>query len=189
VQRARQGLGRSFQSVELFDDMTVLENLLAASDDRSSRVYVTDLLRPERASVPEDVWRTIEAFDLETDLDRFPDQLPFGRRRLVAVARTVAARPSVLLLDEPAAGLSDAESHHLGDVVVRLAHEDGLAVMMIEHDVALVTATCDRVVVLDFGRKIAEGPPAEVTRDPTVVAAYLGQPEDELGAMAPGPAT
>ena len=91
----------------------------------------------------------------------------------------------MLLLDEPAAGLSDAESQHLGDIVVSLAHERGLAVLMIEHDVALVSAICDRVVVLDFGRKIAEGPPREVTRDELVVAAYLGQAGTALDALAP----
>jgi ABC-type branched-subunit amino acid transport system ATPase component/branched-subunit amino acid ABC-type transport system permease component len=187
--RARHGVGRSFQSVELFDDMTVLENLLAASDDRANHVYFTDLVRPTRTAVPEDVWRTIEAFGLVDDLHRYPDQLPFGRRRLVAVARTVAARPSVLLLDEPAAGLSDAESRHLGAVVVQLAREEGLAVLVIEHDVALVTAICDRVVVLDFGRKLAEGPPSEVTKDPLVVAAYLGVPEAMAGPSAQGAPT
>ncbi len=184
-QRARHGVGRSFQSVELFDDMTVLENLLAASDDRSPAVYFTDLARPQRITVPQDVWDIVQAFGLEGDLQELPDHLPFGRRRMVAVARTVAARPSVLLLDEPAAGLSDAESQHLGDIVVSLAHERGLAVLMIEHDVALVSAICDRVVVLDFGRKIAEGPPREVTRDELVVAAYLGQPGTALDTLAP----
>jgi sulfate-transporting ATPase len=188
-QRARSGLGRSFQSVELFDDMTVLENLLTGSDDRGAHVYLTDLVRPARTTVPEDLWRTIEAFGLVDDLQQFPDQLPFGRRRLVAVARTLAARPSVLLLDEPAAGLSDSESRHLGDVIVRVAREDGLAVLMIEHDVALVTAICDRVVVLDFGKVLAAGPPAEVTNDPLVVAAYLGEPDPTLGASPHGAAT
>ena len=147
-------------------------------------MYATDLVRPRRPTVPEDVWATIQAFGLEDDLDHHPDQLPFGRRRLVAVARTVAARPSVLLLDEPAAGLSDAESRHLGDVVIGLARERGLAVLMIEHDVALVTAICDRIVVLDFGHKIAEGPPAEVTRDELVIAAYMGQPDTSTDALA-----
>jgi sulfate-transporting ATPase len=176
TQRARNGVGRSFQSVELFDDMTVLENLLAASDDHGTGVYLTDLMRPQRPAVPEDVWATVEAFGLEGDLHHHPDQLPFGVRRLVAVARTVAARPAVLLLDEPAAGLSDAESRHLGEVITGLAREGGMAVLMIEHDVALVTSICDRIVVLDFGRKIADGTPDEVTADELVIAAYMGTP-------------
>ncbi len=136
-QRARHGVGRSFQSVELFDDMTVLENLLAGSDDRSAAVYFTDLVRAPRTSVPRDVWEIVQAFGLEADLHQQPDQLPFGRRRLVGVARTVASRPSVLLLDEPAAGLSDPESRHLGEVIVGLARDRGMAVLMIEHDVAV----------------------------------------------------
>jgi ABC-type branched-subunit amino acid transport system ATPase component/branched-subunit amino acid ABC-type transport system permease component len=184
-QRARVGVGRTFQSVELFDDMTVLENLLAASDDRSSFVYAADLVRPARTIVPRDVWDVVVAFGLEADLHRHPDHLPFGRRRLVAVARTVAARPSTLLLDEPAAGLSDAESRHLGEVIVDLAHTSGLAVLMIEHDLALVSAICDRAVVLDFGRMIAAGPPHEVTRNELVVAAYVGDPGTPLDRFTP----
>jgi sulfate-transporting ATPase len=147
-------------------------------------VYVTDLARPARTTVPHDVWDIVQAFGLEDDVHHSPDRLPFGRRRLVAVARTVAARPSVLLLDEPAAGLSDAESRHLGDVIVSLARERGLAVLMIEHDVALVSAICDRVVVLDFGRKIVEGRPDDVTKNELVIAAYLGQPGTALDALA-----
>ena len=176
-QHARHGVGRSFQSVELFDDMTVLENLLAGSDDQSAAVYFTDLVRAPRTSVPRDVWEIIQAFGLEADLHQQPDQLPFGRRRLVGVARTVASRPTVLLLDEPAAGLSDPESRHLGEVIVGLARDREMAVLMIEHDVPLVSAICDRIVVLDFGRKIAEGPPDEVTTNELVLAAYLGLPE------------
>ena len=174
-QRARHGVGRSFQSVELFDDMTVLENLLVASDDQSRSAYVTDLVRPQRPTVPEDVWQAVQAFGLEGDLDDHPDQLPFGRRRLVAVARTVAARPSVLLLDEPAAGLSDAETRHLGAVIVGLARERGLTVLMVEHDVALVTEICDRVVVLDFGRNpTLRCPPGQCLKPAGPVGAACG---------------
>jgi ABC-type branched-subunit amino acid transport system ATPase component/branched-subunit amino acid ABC-type transport system permease component len=176
AQRARQGIGRSFQSVELFDDMTVLDNLLTACDEHGPAAYLRDLRRISRPAVPDDVWLTIQAFGLEGDLTRTPDELPFGRRRLVAVARSLAARPSVLLLDEPAAGLSRAETHHLGEVITQVAHEQGLAVLLVEHDVALVTSICDRIVVVDFGRKIADGPPAAVTADPLVIAAYMGQP-------------
>jgi ABC-type branched-subunit amino acid transport system ATPase component len=113
---------------------------------------------------------------LEPDLDRLPSDLPYGRRRLVGIARALAAAPSVLLLDEPAAGLDDHETEELGRQVRRLADERGVAVLLIEHDVELVLRICDRVVVLDFGRKIAEGLPSEIRTNAAVVAAYLGEP-------------
>jgi sulfate-transporting ATPase len=113
---------------------------------------------------------------LERDLDALPDSLPHGRRRLVAIARAVAASPSVLLLDEPAAGLAAIETEELGRLVRWLAHDVGLAVLMIEHDVGLVLSVCDRVAVLDFGAVIALGSPSAIAEEPAVIAAYLGAP-------------
>lgn len=152
---------------------------------RSIRVDLRDhLVRPQRPTVPEDLWGTIEELGLGDDLHLHPEELPFGRRRLVAAARTVAARPSLLLLDEPAAGLNEVESRHLGDLIRRLAHKSTLAVLMIEHDVALVSSVCDRVVVMDFGKVIAQGSPADVTSNELVIAAYLGEPDPALDDRA-----
>jgi sulfate-transporting ATPase len=108
--------------------------------------------------------------------------LPYGQRRLLSIARAVATRPSVLLLDEPAAGLDDVERAELAAVVRRLAGDWGLAVLVIEHDMEFVMSVCDHVVVLDFGRKISEGGPEEVRRDPRVVAAYLGESAERVAA-------
>ena len=126
----------------------------------------------------------VEEFGLEEDLDRRPEELSFGKRRLVALARAVAAEPSVLLLDEPAAGLGEHETAELGRLVRRLADDWGMAVLLVEHDVSLVLGVCDRVSVLDFGHVIAQGDPQSIGRDRTVVEAYLG---DEAAAAAPRP--
>ena len=176
TRRARAGLGRSFQSLELFEDVTVRENLLVACDAQDPGRYGVDLVHPGRPSLSPVAAAAVREFGLASDLDAMPDSLPHGRRRLVAIARAVAASPSVLLLDEPAAGLTGIETEELGRLVRWLAHDVGLAVLMIEHDVGLVLSVCDRVAVLDFGRIIALGPPAAIAEDPAVVAAYLGAP-------------
>jgi ABC-type branched-subunit amino acid transport system ATPase component/ABC-type branched-subunit amino acid transport system permease subunit len=176
TRRARAGLGRSFQSLELFEDITVRENLLVACDDQSVGRYGADLVHPGKPQLSVVAAAAIREFGLEGDLEVLPDSLPHGRRRLVAIARAVAAAPSVLLLDEPAAGLTSVESEELGRLVRWLAHDVGLAILLIEHDVGLVLRTCDRIAVLDFGHLIASGAPDAVAQDPTVVAAYLGAP-------------
>ena len=173
--RARAGLSRSFQSLELFDDLTVRENLLAAADPRDRLAYLTDLVVPGHPPLPAPVVAAVEELSLAPVLDRRAEDLSYGQRRLVAIARAVACSPSVLLLDEPAAGLDETESAELGRLVRRLADEWGMGVLLIEHDVALVLETADRVVVLDFGHKIAEGRPAEIRSDPAVRKAYLGE--------------
>jgi sulfate-transporting ATPase len=189
--RACAGVGRSFQSLELFESLTVRENLRVASEDRDRRAYLLDLVWPRRPPLAPAAVIAVREFGLDADLDRRPEELAYGRRRLVAIARAVATRPSVLLLDEPAAGLDDDESGELGELIRRLADEWGIAVLLVEHDVGLVMRVCDRVVVLDEGERIAAGTPDEVRRDPSVVAAYLGEPvaaEDASTEPAPAPA-
>jgi sulfate-transporting ATPase len=172
--RAHAGLVRSFQSLELFDDMTVLENLQAASDRPGRAAMVTDLFRPGSEPLPPVAAAAVREFKLESVLHARPGSLPYGQRRLVAIARAVAAAPSILLLDEPAAGLDEAESRELAGLVRRLADDWGIGVLVIEHDMDFVMGVCDRVLVMDFGRAIVEGTPAEVRDDARAIAAYLG---------------
>ena len=184
--RARMGLSRSFQSLELFDDLTVAENLMTASDRRDYRAYITDFVHPAGRSFPPVVAAVIEEFRLTDVLGQCAGDLSHGERRLVAIARAIALEPEVILLDEPAAGLTDGESRELARVVRRLADEWGLAVLLVEHDVNFVMTISDHIVVLDFGRIICEGPPELVRSDEAVIAAYLGGAElDDPSSAAP----
>ena len=180
--RAGAGLSRSFQSLELFEDMTVLDNLYAACERPGRWTWLTDLVRPGSRPLPTQVLVAVREFGLQDSLDRPVGDLSYGERRLLAIARAVATSPSVLLLDEPAAGLSDDETRELAELVRRLAEDWGMGVLLVEHDVDMVMSVCDQVVVLDFGRRICAGTPDEVRRDPAVRAAYLGDLEPETTA-------
>ncbi len=185
MRRARAGLARSFQSLELFEDSTVFENLSVAADPQDLRSYLRDLVRPVNPPFPPEVVRAIIEFQLDEDLHRDVKDLSYGKRRLLAIARAVAMHPSVLLLDEPAAGLSSAESVELARVVRRLADDWGMAVLVVEHDMNFVMGVCDDVMVLDFGTMIASGTPEAVRSNPAVIAAYLGDEIDESLLTAP----
>ena len=185
--RARAGVIRSWQSVELFEEMTIRENLLVAGDRKAPSRYLTDLLHPGRPATTATIDGAVADFDLDAVLDQRPSALSQGMSRLVGIARAIAAEPSVLLLDEPAAGLDHAESRELAHVIRRIADERGLPILIVEHDVPLLMGLCDRLVVLDFGRVIAEGTPDAVRNDPAVVAAYLGTHVDIGGSAAVRP--
>ncbi|MEO6495734.1 MAG: ABC transporter ATP-binding protein, partial [Ilumatobacteraceae bacterium] len=179
MRRARAGVARSFQSLELFEDSTVFENLSVAADPQDLRSYLFDLIWPINPKLKPEVVRAITEFGLDEDLHRDVHDLSYGKRRLLAIARAVAMHPSVILLDEPAAGLSSAEGAELARVVRRLADDWGMAILVVEHDMNFVMGVCDQVIVLDFGTLIASGPPAAVRSDPAVIAAYLGDDSDE----------
>ena len=179
TRRARAGVARSFQSLELFEDSTVFENLSVAADPQDLRSYLRDLVWPVNPPFPPEVVRAIVEFQLDHDLHRDVKDLSYGKRRLLAIARAVAMHPSILMLDEPAAGLSSSESEELAVVVRRLAEEWGMAVLVVEHDMNFVMGVCDQVMVLDFGNLIAAGPPEDIRSNPAVIAAYLGDETDE----------
>jgi sulfate-transporting ATPase len=185
--RARGGVSRSFQQLELFESSTVRENLMVASDGYSPVPYVTDIVRPTNPPLSSTAVAAVRELELEQYLDERVSDLPYGRRRLVAIARAIAVAPSILLLDEPAAGLSAPETAELATVVRRLAQEWKLGILVIEHDMSFVMSVCDRITVLDFGRQIATGTPAEIRADPAVIAAYLGEGDEEPAPAAPPP--
>ena len=177
--RSRLGLARSFQQLELFEDLTVLENILVASETTRWYDYVTCLFARRRSVLSSQVLDVIHDFGLEGTMNMRPPQLAYGTRRLVAIARAMALNPSILLLDEPAAGLSEVERVELRNRTRSLAEKRGLAIVVIEHDVNFMMSMCDSITVLDFGRQIANGSPEDVRKDSAVVSAYLGTPIEE----------
>ena len=187
ARRSQLGIGRSFQNLELFEDLTVQENLQVACDPRGLSNYLTDLVLPRRSELSDRALEMVRLFELEGDLSRKVRELPYGRRRLCAIARAAAGDPSVLLLDEPAAGLGLAEVAELSRLVTRLARHHGVAVLLIEHNIDMIVEVCDQIVVLDFGKEIARGLPADVRRNNRVLAAYMGEgpSTDEARTGAP----
>jgi sulfate-transporting ATPase len=184
-EKARHGIGRTFQNLELFEDLSVRENILTALDGRGRAAYVTDLVHPGRATLSPPAQAAVSILGLGDRLDTVVANLPQGLRQLVAIARVVAQEPAAILMDEPAAGLTGAERRVASQLFRALAHDFGAAVMLVEHNIDVVASSCDAVIAMNSGAVIASGPTAEVLRDPAVRAAYLGRLED--GASRRGP--
>ncbi|MFB9432910.1 ABC transporter ATP-binding protein [Streptoalloteichus tenebrarius] len=181
-QITRAGIARTFQNIRLFGEMTALENVVVGTDARHRTGAISALLRLPRLhrEEREAVEKAMALLEFVGIADRAADRarnLPYGCQRRLEIARALATEPKLLCLDEPAAGFNPAEKEELMALIRRI-RDDGYTVLLIEHDMRLVMGVTDRVVVLEFGRKIAEGRPAEVGEDPAVVAAYLGVPDD-----------
>jgi ABC-type branched-subunit amino acid transport system ATPase component len=171
--RARAGLGRTFQSLELFGDLTVEENLLVAAERPRWWAPLADVVAPRRRCASDALDWATEVLGITSLLDAMPDDLSLGQRKLVGVARALVGGPRAVLMDEPAAGLDSEESLVLGEAIQRVV-ADGTSVLLIDHDMGLVLGICQRIYVLEFGTVIAQGTTEAVRSDPRVREAYLG---------------
>jgi branched-chain amino acid transport system ATP-binding protein len=177
-ERARRGMSIVFQGARIFRGMTVRENVMVGAHARTQHGFLEAALRlprhrREEREIRESANSALDRVGLSDWADRSAEELPLGQQRSMQIARALCAAPSLLLLDEPAAGLRRGEREHLGRLIGEL-HRGGLTMMLVEHDVGFVTRLADRITVLDLGQVIAEGTPDEVRRHDRVVAAYLG---------------
>lgn len=181
--RAAMGIGRTFQNLQLFGSMTLLENVLVGQHAVLGGNVLFDMVHfpiaGQERRARDHAMEVLRQLHLEDHAFRRADDLPFGAQKLAGVARALSAKPRLLLLDEPAAGLNRQEAETLGQVLVSLPTELGMTILLIEHNMRLVMAISDWVVVLNEGRKLSEGSPDRIGADPAVIRAYLGEAPDE----------
>jgi branched-chain amino acid transport system ATP-binding protein len=186
---AALGIGRTFQMSQLFAGMTVLENVMTGLHRRTragvfAAAFRTPSMRREEAAAADQAWQALCYVGMERFADRPGTALSFGQQRVVEIARTLISEPQLVLLDEPAVGLSVNRVGELDRLLRRIRDDKGITMIMIEHAVRLVMGVCDRVIVLNYGRKIAEGRPDAVAADRQVIEAYLGS-EFDAARLAP----
>jgi branched-chain amino acid transport system ATP-binding protein len=177
------GLARTFQNIRLFQNMTVLENVMIGRHCRMKAgipgaVFRNPATVREEKKVVEDSYAMLQKIGLEQFVNEYAKNLPYGAQRRLEIARAMATEPIVLLLDEPAAGMNARETKELDELIVRIRDQEKISILLIEHDMKLVMSLSDRIYVVDYGKKIAEGTPEEIKNNPAVIKAYLGEDLD-----------
>ena len=177
------GLARTFQNIRLFQNMTVLENVMIGRHCRTSAGIVGAIVkskstRNEENKIIEDSYAVLEKIGLVEFVNEYAKNLPYGAQRRLEIARAMATEPFLLLLDEPAAGMNPLETRELDELIVRIRDREGITILLIEHDMKLVMSLSDRIFVVDYGKKIAQGTPDEIKNNPAVIKAYLGEDAD-----------
>ena len=174
------GIARTFQNIRLFSQMSVIDNVKVGLTERFSYSAVEGVLhigryRSMEKAMDEEALKLLKVFDLDGERDTLASNLPYGKQRKLEIARAMATSPKLLLLDEPAAGMNPNETAELMDTIALVRKEFGMTILLIEHDMRLVSGICEKLTVLNFGRVLKQGETKEVLSDPEVIAAYLGQ--------------
>jgi len=175
----KAGIARTFQNIRLFKDLSVLDNVKVGLHNRYEYSTGTAILRLPKyfkieKQMDEEAMKLLKVFDLDKEADFKASNLPYGKQRKLEIARALATNPKLLLLDEPAAGMNPNETQELMDTISFVRKEFNMTILLIEHDMRLVSGICERLTVLNFGRVLAEGPTSEVLNNPEVITAYLG---------------
>lgn len=176
----KKGIARTFQNIRLFRNMSVLDNVKVGLHNSESTslfdsIFRTPKYRKEEKIVTEKALELLDVFGLKEEANFKASNLPYGKQRKLEIARALGTNPKLLLLDEPAAGMNPAETAELMETIALVRNKFGISILLIEHDMSLVMGICERLVVLEYGRVIADGLPDEVVHNPRVVSAYLGE--------------